>query len=266
MCRVDFSANAAVYDQRHGGVLADALARTLTKRLRPGSRVLDMGAGTGRVSVAFAALGFEMIAIEPAMAMLRALREKAGTLPIGCIAAEGSRLPLRDRVADAVVVARLLYLVPDWRALLREASRALTDGGRIFHEWGNGNADEDWVLIREKARSLFEEAGLTNAFHPGARTELEVEQHLEQLGFRASERINGGAGPVLSVCDFLNRIESGEVSYVWNVPQEIRERCLPRLRTWAEAKFDVRRPQPMPAKLQWSVYEQVPERRRHSML
>jgi len=266
MRRVDFSANAPVYDQRHGAVLADALVRALTTRLRPGSRILDIGAGTGRVSVALAGFGFEVIAIEPSIPMLQGLREKAGTLSIGGIAAEGSRLPVRDRVVDAVAVARLLYLVPDWRGLLREASRSLRDGGWIFHEWGNGTADEDWVLIREKARALFAEAGFENAFHPGARTELEVEQYLNQLGFRVRERIDGGPGPVLSVSDFLVKIESGEVSYVWSVPKEVRDLCLPRLRAWAEAKFDMTRPTPMPAVMQWSIYELVPANRRHSML
>jgi len=257
MRRVDFSANAPVYDQRHGAVLADALARALTTRLRPGSRILDIGAGTGRVSVALAGFGFEVIAIEPSIPMLQGLREKAGTLSIGGIAAEGSRLPVRDRVVDAVAVARLLYLVPDWRGLLREASRSLRDGRWIFHEWGNGTADEDWVLIREKVRSLFAEAGITNAFHPGARTEMEVEQYLAHLGFSARERIDGGPGPVSSISDFLTKVESGEVSYVWSVPQAVRAQCLPRLRVWAEAKFEVTRPLPMPATLQWSVYEHV---------
>jgi ubiquinone/menaquinone biosynthesis C-methylase UbiE len=91
--RVDFSVNSPVYDIRHGALLPDHVAGALTARLKPGARILDVGAGTARVSVAFARIGFDVIAIEPALGLLQALREKAGAPSIRCIAAEGSRLP-----------------------------------------------------------------------------------------------------------------------------------------------------------------------------
>jgi len=109
MRRVDFSGNALVYDQRHGAVLADVLARALTQRLRPGSRILDIGAGTGRVSVAFAGLGFQVIAIEPAIPMLRRLQEKAGTVPIGRVAAE-LLSTAGDRSARTIVLSPQLIV------------------------------------------------------------------------------------------------------------------------------------------------------------
>jgi SAM-dependent methyltransferase len=59
----------------------------------------------------------------------------------------------------------------DWQSVLREALDVLKPGGCLFHEWGNGEADEEWVQIREKARRLFEGAGVKNPFDPGARSE-----------------------------------------------------------------------------------------------
>ena len=253
--RIDFSANAPVYDIRHGALLPESVARTLTAQLSPGARILDVGAGTGRVSIALARLGFNVIAIEPAFGMLRALREKAGALSLGCIAADGSKLPLRGRSAEALVISRVLYLVPDWRDFLRACSTVLADHGLVLHEWGNGVADEEWVRIREKARALFEEAGVRNPFHPGARTEQEVDQYLGELGFRRRERVGAGAGAKMSLSDFIGKIESGEVSYIWNVPKKVRDECLPRLRTWAATQFDLTRQMPIPLKLEWSVFE-----------
>jgi SAM-dependent methyltransferase len=254
MHRVDFSGNAAIYDKRHGALLPASVALALTRNLAPSSRILDIGAGTGRVSIAMAQLGFDVIAIEPALPMLQNLRAKAGAIPIRCVAADGSTLPLRGHGAEAAVVARLLYLVPNWRALLDAVASVVTKHGLIIHEWGNGTVNEEWVVIREKARSLFEEAGARPAFHPGARTETEVDQHLNGLGFSRVERVPAGAGPLTSISQFLAKIESGEVSYVWSVPEAARNACLPRLRAWVEGRFDVGRATPMPAALEWSVF------------
>jgi SAM-dependent methyltransferase len=254
MHRVDFSGNAQVYDNRHGALLSHHVALALTENLAPSSRILDIGAGTGRVSIALAQLGFDVIAIEPALPMLQSLRGKAGAIPIRCIAAEGSALPLRDHIAGAVVVARLLYLVPNWRALLDAVASVVTKHGLIIHEWGNGTANEEWVVIREKARSLFEEAGVQPAFHPGARTETEIDEHLNDLGFSRVERVPAGAGPMTSISGLLAKMESGELSYIWNVPESARDACLPRLRAWVEERFDVGRSTPIPAALEWSVF------------
>jgi hypothetical protein len=61
----------------------------------------------------------------------------------------------------------------------------------------------------------------------------------------------------MSISDLLNKIESGEVSYTWDVPKEIQETCLPSLRAWAEARFDVDNRSPMPRELAWSIFRRI---------
>jgi hypothetical protein len=65
--RVDFSGNASTYDRRHGTVLALDAAYELARRaaLRPGCCVLDVAAGTGRVTIAFASIGSETVRNAP---------------------------------------------------------------------------------------------------------------------------------------------------------------------------------------------------------
>jgi SAM-dependent methyltransferase len=142
-------------------------------------------------------------------------------LPIRLIAGEGSRLPSSAGQFDIVVIARVLYLTADWRRVLCEAHRVLAVGGRLLHEWGNGQADEEWVQIREKARTLFEEAGISSPFHAGVRSEREVDDDLKILGFVRSADLPIGPGPTLTLAEFLGRLIDGEFSYIWNVPKTV---------------------------------------------
>ena len=253
--RVDFSPNSNIYDHRHGAVISDQLAQTLTNRVRRGATIIDIGAGTGRVAIALAGKGFQVIAVDPAVPMLQVMQRKSGEEVVLAVSAEGTRLPFRRKSADAIVLARLLYLVEDWQGLLREGKEILRQGGILFHEWGNGDPDEAWVQVREKARSLLEDAGVETPFHPGARSEVQVDSFLRDLGFHRKEQIEAGTGPTITLADFLNRIQSGEFSYVWNVPQNIQDSCLPQLKRWCESKFDLYQPAPMPAELRWVLYE-----------
>ena len=254
--RVDFSANAPVYDRRHGAVLASGVAECLASSgaLQRGARVLDIGAGTGRVAVAFASIGCKTVALDPAMPMLGELRRKTLERQVRVVAGEGARLPFAGGSFDGVILARVLYLMSDWQVVLRETYDVLKPGGCLFHEWGNGQADEAWVQIREKARALFQDAGIDSPFHPGARAEAEVEEYVTNLGFVRSKELPIGPGPGLTLRDFVGRVASGELSYIWNVPKQVQESCLPQLKTWCEGTFDLERPLPIPRELQWTIY------------
>lgn len=255
--RVDFSANAPIYDRRHGAVLAREVAESLASAgaLEPGARVLDVGAGTGRVAVALASIGCETVALDPALPMLNELRCKAPESHVRIVAGEGARLPFARCHFDGVILARILYLMPDWQAVVRQAYDVLKPGGRLFHEWGNGEADEAWVQIREKARALFQDAGIDSPFHPGARTEAEVEHYVTELGFVRSTELEIGPGPIMTLRSFVERVASGELSYIWNVPEPVQKACIPRLKKWCEETFDLDRALPIPRRLSWAIYQ-----------
>jgi SAM-dependent methyltransferase len=254
--RVDFSGNAKVYDRRHGAALDEDVVQQLAAAgaIRSGTSVLDIGAGTGRVAIGLARLGCDIVALEPAVRMLEELRTKAGDLPIRGVAGDGAQLPFSNNQFHVVVIARLLYLTSDWPGVLREVRRVLAVGGRLLHEWGNGQADEEWVMIRDQARALFEEAGVVAPFHPGVRSERAVDEELTRLGFTRSAGLRIGPGPTLTLAEFLRRLIDGEFSYAWNVPKTVQEECLPRLKAWSEQRFDLERSIPMPREIVWTVY------------
>jgi SAM-dependent methyltransferase len=190
--------------------------------------------------------------------MLEQLRIKAGARDVEALLAEGSQVQLVAESFDAAVVARLLYLTPDWKAILGEASRVLKPNGVLLHEWGNGDPGEEWVQIRAKARALFENAGVVAPFHPGAREELEIERYLAGAGFHVTARVDLGAGPLVTLREFLRRLVDGELSYIWDVPIEVRARTLPALQRWAQDHFDLDAQVPSPRKIEWSIHMRRP--------
>lgn len=254
--RVDFSGNAPIYDRRHGAVLPPEIARELIclGGLQPSDRILDVGSGTGRVALAVAALGCRTVALDPAVPMLHELQRKAADTQIDVVAAEGARLPFAAGQFDAAILARILYLMSDWQTVLQHTSEVLKPCGRLFHEWGNGDPGEAWVQIREKARALFQDAGVTDPFHPGARSEDEVDAFLARTGFERGKVLPTGPGPRMTLRDFLGRIVSGELSYTWSLPLPVRESCLPALVKWCEGAFDLDLPVSIPQELRWTIY------------
>jgi len=256
MVRVDFSANARAYDDRHGAFVDDDLARRLidAAALPSGARVLDVGAGTGRVAIPLASRGCRVVALDPSTPMLARTLDKAPGVRLALTVGAGAPLPFRDRSFDGVVIARLLYLLSDWRETLDEAVRVLRGGGCLLHEWGNGDPDEEWVQMREKARALFENAGVASPFHPGARDESQIDLWLRDRGMSRAGEVRAPSAMRTTMGKFLERVERSECTYTWSVPEDVQRACLPALRAWAAERFDLEREVPAPRETKWTVF------------
>jgi ubiquinone/menaquinone biosynthesis C-methylase UbiE len=113
--RVDFSGNAPVYDRRHGAFAPEQLVSHLLEvtDLPLNSRILDIGAGAGRVAIPFMRKGYSVVAVDPSQAMLLSLRRKSGDAQAATVIGDGTQLPFAADSFDAVVIARLLYYVID---------------------------------------------------------------------------------------------------------------------------------------------------------
>src|ERR1700759_2029599 len=94
--------------------------------------VVELGAGTGKLKRAVAALGVRVVAVEPDLRMLPVLR------PLGLEGVEGSAeaIPLADGVADGVVAGSSLHWFELDRAL-SEIHRVLKPGGRFGFGWNH---------------------------------------------------------------------------------------------------------------------------------
>ena len=110
-----FGSIAEVYERgrpEYAPAVVGALAAELG--LAPGARVLDLAAGTGKLSRALLAAGFDVIAVEPQASLRDLLAGKVGA--DRALAGVAEQIPLADirRVLRPGGGLALLSTVPDW--------------------------------------------------------------------------------------------------------------------------------------------------------
>ncbi|MCW2725298.1 MAG: class SAM-dependent methyltransferase [Frankiales bacterium] len=134
---LSFGAVAATYDRSRPGYPAEAV-RWVVGTDRP-LRVLDVGAGTGKLTAALLGLGHEVVAVEPDDAM-RALVPPAAEV----LAGTAEQLPLPVGCVDAVVAGQAFHWFDVDRAL-PEMVRVLRPGGSVGLLWNVLDDDVPWV-------------------------------------------------------------------------------------------------------------------------
>jgi SAM-dependent methyltransferase len=126
--RSSFGAAAREYDAWRPGYPDAALRWLLGDHPR---RVLDLGAGTGRLGVAATRLGHDVVAVEPDPGM-RAVAERA--LPGRVLAGGAEAIPVADASVDAVVVGQAWHWF-DQELALGEVARVLRPDGVLGLLW-----------------------------------------------------------------------------------------------------------------------------------
>ena len=135
-----FGAVAAAYAE-HRPDYADAAVRWALETA-PGPRVLDVGAGTGKLTAALLALGADVIALEPDPSMLTELRRLLPSARTMAGSAESIGLP--DASVDAVLAGQALHWF-DMAVAGPELARVLAPGGVLAGLWNVYDDRVDWV-------------------------------------------------------------------------------------------------------------------------
>jgi SAM-dependent methyltransferase len=146
-------------------------------------KVLDLGAGTGKLTRRLVARGLDVVAVEPSDGM----REQfTRALPnVSALAGSAERIPLTDDAVDAVLVAQAWHWV-DVEHAVPEVARVLSPGGRLGLVWNIRDEREDWVAqlgrimhqgIEQDMRSTSPRIG--PPFGPVERFDVEWTYHLK---------------------------------------------------------------------------------------
>lgn len=104
--------------------------------------VLELGAGTGKLTEVLVGLGHDVHATDPDDAMLARLRERLPDVPTSVASAE--QIPAPDGTFDVVVVAQAFHWFDHDRAL-PEIARVLKPGGRLALVWNQRDEQIPWV-------------------------------------------------------------------------------------------------------------------------
>jgi SAM-dependent methyltransferase len=122
-----------------------------------GSRILDLGCGTGRHIVYFSRLGFDVYGFDASLKAITMTREWLKNENIKATLCEHQMenpFPYEDDFFDAIISIQVIHhnLMADIRKTIREIERVLKPSGVLFVTFpilhsGPVSEEEDWKLI-----------------------------------------------------------------------------------------------------------------------
>ena len=205
---LSFGSAAAAYERGRPSYPPEAIDWLLPRGAR---RVLDLGAGTGKLTTRLAERGLDVVAVDPIPDMLEVLR---ASLPeTRALLGTAEEIPLEDNSVDAVLVAQAWHWVDPGRAI-PEVARVLRPGGRLGLVWNTRDERLGWV------RELGEIIG-----SDGDRGRFDVTL---STAFTAAERHQVEWTSYLTPQALIDLVASR--SYCITSPTEIRTRTLDQVR------------------------------------
>jgi len=201
----------------------------------PRAHILDVGTGTGRISIPLLERGLDLIGCDISSRMLLRLHEK---FPSARIArADASSLPFPSSHFEFVMTVHILHLIPPWRDVLREVWRVLKPGGAYLNvkTWGSAG-----VSIRDRLRTYWRDwlgAEGFNANNPGLHDQTEFLKELQSIGAHLSEVEVMRYPLTFTLREELDRFASRIYSDSWDLPNPVFDASIKELRTWVEGEY-----------------------------
>jgi SAM-dependent methyltransferase len=136
---LSFGAEAAAYERGRPSYPPEAIDWLLPPDAHD---VLDLGAGTGKLTTRLVERGLDVVAVDPIPEMLEVLSHALPETP--ALLGTAEEIPLPDNTVDAVLVAQAWHWF-DLERAIKEVSRVLRPGGRLGLVWNTRDERLGWV-------------------------------------------------------------------------------------------------------------------------
>lgn len=215
-----FSAGADAYERGRPDYSPEAIAALVRELgIGPGSRVLDLAAGTGKLTRQLVDTGAELVAVEP-IAEMRA--KLVATVPTAeTLEGTAEQIPLPNHSVDAVVVGQAFHWFDGVRAV-SEIRRVLRPTGAVGMIWQARDQIRPWI---ERLNEIID---CVDDGHPRFRTEawrdgfdlVALFDPIQEAAFDTVQR--GGVETI------VDRVAS--ISYIAAMPADGRAAVLEEVR------------------------------------
>jgi ubiquinone/menaquinone biosynthesis C-methylase UbiE len=115
-------------------LLAERYLDVLGQYAPAGGKVLDMGCGTGVISLALADRGYQVTAVDVSKEMLEQLEQSIGDRSIELSQGDIFALPVPDGAFDAIISRWVLPHFPQWPLAVIEAAKKLKPSGALLFD------------------------------------------------------------------------------------------------------------------------------------
>jgi SAM-dependent methyltransferase len=231
---VTFDRAADYYDETRGFPPGEdapiaALIREVAA-LTSSGRVLEVGIGTGRISLPLAKLVSSVVGIDISRAMLNRLRSKQTNEPVCVVEGDATRLPFASDTFDAAIAVHIFHLIPTWQQALSEVTRVLHPGA-ILIDAGGGPSSYDtlwdiWNARRPEARRAVG-AGIS-----AVETEL-IAQGWQRIGEPHTHEYAYRQAPQV----FLDQLQRRVWSSTWRWSDDELADCLNLMQSQIHERF-----------------------------
>jgi ubiquinone/menaquinone biosynthesis C-methylase UbiE len=226
-----FDTTAPAFDRHR--VLPDGVAEAIREAILdavgvPAPRLLDLGAGTGRIGWPFVAAGDDYVGVDLSLGMLRAFVQRGSPR---VVQADGQSLPFRDAAFDAVMLIQVFGGMRGWRRVLAEARRVLRSSGALVVGRTVAPAAGIDEQMKQRLATILDEMGVQRERVNARDDALRV---LEETASAA--RIDAAAwNAERTPRGFLDRHPTG--ARFAALPEAAKDAALRRLGAWAAATF-----------------------------
>lgn len=185
-----FDVVADAYDRGRPSYPLEAVDWLLRGLAAPGHRpqVVELGAGTGKLTEQLLARGCDVTATDPSPTMLARLRSRAPGARV--IAARAEQVPVPARSADLLVAAQAYHWFDPDR-VLQEAARVLRPGGHLAVAWNTRDERIPWV--KRLGRIIGDPSTHQQDDPTAAIDETGMFETVERATFRFWQPLDGGS-------------------------------------------------------------------------